>query len=297
MTASTPGFYQQDYQHGWFQIAFRDELKEGLNPVRIGNRRLTVLRNADSIRIFDADCPHRGAHLGMGGIVCEDAIICPFHGYAISINQNKPARFRANEYEAMRFGDLIFVRLSRERDNGLGELLRDLASEYTLVPAFHLTARTEMEVVIENAFDRLHFASVHGVRTGAFSVKRDDREALRVRSDFLLPGISSIPYEAITISPGLVLVMLGGRSPYGAITGAIGVGDGRVDIRLSFAFPRSAYGEKPDSAQYHQLLAQSERGLQQDMQVWENLATGITPAWTDDDQPIRQFRLYCQEFL
>jgi nitrite reductase/ring-hydroxylating ferredoxin subunit len=33
------------------------------------------------IRVFDAFCPHQGAHLGHGGKTADDCLRCPFHGF------------------------------------------------------------------------------------------------------------------------------------------------------------------------------------------------------------------------
>ena len=34
-----------------------------------------------AVRIFDAFCPHQGAHLGFGGAIDRDCLRCPFHGF------------------------------------------------------------------------------------------------------------------------------------------------------------------------------------------------------------------------
>ncbi|UCF48982.1 MAG: Rieske 2Fe-2S domain-containing protein [Myxococcales bacterium] len=33
------------------------------------------------VRVFDAYCPHQGAHLGHGGRLDDDCLRCPFHGF------------------------------------------------------------------------------------------------------------------------------------------------------------------------------------------------------------------------
>lgn len=33
------------------------------------------------LRVFDAFCPHQGAHLGHGGSLDDDCLRCPFHGF------------------------------------------------------------------------------------------------------------------------------------------------------------------------------------------------------------------------
>jgi nitrite reductase/ring-hydroxylating ferredoxin subunit len=35
----------------------------------------------EEILVFDAYCPHQGAHLGCGGVLDDDRVRCPFHGF------------------------------------------------------------------------------------------------------------------------------------------------------------------------------------------------------------------------
>ncbi len=53
-----------------------------MRPVSYLGRDLVLFRGDDgTARVFDAHCPHLGAHLGVGGRVCGDGIACPFHGW------------------------------------------------------------------------------------------------------------------------------------------------------------------------------------------------------------------------
>lgn len=46
------------------------------------NQEMICFRDsAGKVHIFDAYCPHLGAHLGMGGKIKNDRVVCPFHGW------------------------------------------------------------------------------------------------------------------------------------------------------------------------------------------------------------------------
>ena len=69
---------------GWFQVAFPDDLAPGEVT------RAALLEHATScsgattagdFHLQDAYCPHLGAHLGVGGKVDGDEVVCPFHGW------------------------------------------------------------------------------------------------------------------------------------------------------------------------------------------------------------------------
>ena len=74
---------------GWYSVLDSDELAEGeIKRLRYFDRELVAVRDADGKpRVFDAYCPHLGAHLGVGGQVEDGTIRCPFHGW----------RFRASD--------------------------------------------------------------------------------------------------------------------------------------------------------------------------------------------------------
>src|ERR1700722_11011019 len=69
--------------NGWFSVGAGADLAPGdVEPVSYLGRELVLFRGEDGVaRVFDAHCPHLGAHLGVGGRVCGDGIACPFHGW------------------------------------------------------------------------------------------------------------------------------------------------------------------------------------------------------------------------
>ncbi len=67
----------------WEYLDDAANIKEGIvYPYSVSNEALVAIKNAHGeIRVFDAYCPHQGAHLGCGGEITEDRIQCPFHGF------------------------------------------------------------------------------------------------------------------------------------------------------------------------------------------------------------------------
>ena len=66
---------------GWFQIAWSAELQVGdVKAMHYFGRDLVAYRGeSGQVHVLDAHCAHLGAHLGVGGTVAGDDIICPFH--------------------------------------------------------------------------------------------------------------------------------------------------------------------------------------------------------------------------
>lgn len=72
------------YPNGWFALCYSHELKRG--RVRIApfmGSDLVLYRGASGIaHAVSPYCPHLGAHLGHGGKVDGEDLVCPFHGLA-----------------------------------------------------------------------------------------------------------------------------------------------------------------------------------------------------------------------
>src|SRR3546814_3972683 len=79
-----PGGASVTYPTGWFWVAWSHEVsvEDAPRPLRYFGRDLVLYRGASGRPVvLDAHCPHLGAHLGYGGSVCDDDIVCPFHGW------------------------------------------------------------------------------------------------------------------------------------------------------------------------------------------------------------------------
>jgi len=74
------------YPDGWFAVCFGHELKRGnVRTVPFMGQELVVYRtHAGEAFAVEPFCPHLGAHLGHGGKVDGDDLVCPFHGLAFA---------------------------------------------------------------------------------------------------------------------------------------------------------------------------------------------------------------------
>jgi nitrite reductase/ring-hydroxylating ferredoxin subunit len=67
----------------WLPLIALDAVAPGkVHRFSIADRELIARRDATgALHVFDAFCPHQGAHLGHGGRIDDDCIRCPFHGF------------------------------------------------------------------------------------------------------------------------------------------------------------------------------------------------------------------------
>ncbi|MGE7384579.1 Rieske 2Fe-2S domain-containing protein [Streptomyces sp. NPDC004126] len=72
------------YPEGWFVLAPSRDVKPGQVVIRrFMGEDVVVYRTARGrVRATRPYCPHLGAHLGHGGRVAGETIVCPFHGFA-----------------------------------------------------------------------------------------------------------------------------------------------------------------------------------------------------------------------
>lgn len=72
------------WPNGWFALCYSDELRRGnVRIVPFMGSELVVYRTAAGIaHAVSPYCPHLGAHLGHGGKVEGETLVCPFHGLA-----------------------------------------------------------------------------------------------------------------------------------------------------------------------------------------------------------------------
>lgn len=92
---------------GWFQLGWSHEFPQGeVVPRHFFGQELVVYRgHSGDLHLVDAYCPHLGAHLGYGGRVEGNDLICPFHGWRFDgEGQNIDIPYSARKRTANRLG-------------------------------------------------------------------------------------------------------------------------------------------------------------------------------------------------
>lgn len=87
-------FYPKDFKYidppkkkienrTWYYMADLEKISTNqLKTYSVAGRELvSYLDSEGELHIYDAYCPHQGAHLGHGGTIVDDCIRCPFHGF------------------------------------------------------------------------------------------------------------------------------------------------------------------------------------------------------------------------
>ena len=294
---------------GWHLAAFAEDLTADVTPVDIGDQRLVAVRSEDDgrVRVFDATCPHRGAHLGHGGRISRGCLLCPFHGRRVHLGTEERGAYRVAEHESLMVGDALFVRLNGGPDHGFGAALADLGRTHLIRAGFTRHIAVESSVVVENAFDPEHFAPVHGMSDipamnpvpgpdGELVVDSELKTRGRAMWQQSGDGAASFRFLARAYSPTLVVTQVGAEAdaPY-FLTGTAPA-EGGCTARVAVAFRRPPNGRNPSPLFVAGLIAGSMKAFREDIPIWENLARDHRTGYDERDHVVRTFRDFVSRF-
>jgi nitrite reductase/ring-hydroxylating ferredoxin subunit len=165
---------RRPYPDGWFAVAFADELPPG----RVQRRRfmgedLVVYRTRSGVvRVVEPYCPHLGAHLGHGGWVQGEEIVCPFHHFAFGVDGacvrtgygTRPPVARLVQREVREVNGAILVWHHAAGAPPTWEVARQPMEGFP-VPFRQVSTLTDHpQDIVENAVDIGHIGPIHGYR-------------------------------------------------------------------------------------------------------------------------------------
>jgi 3-ketosteroid 9alpha-monooxygenase subunit A len=175
--------FPHGYASGWYHVGWTSEFQPGdVVPMRYFGTDLVCYRGqSGELHIGDAFCLHFGAHLGHGGIVEDDCLVCPFHGWKwdgegrnVDIPYSDPERMklRIRQWDVAEVDGLVLLWFGLHREKPTWPAPRMLAdgleadTDYWPVHpdtcAVWRDVRFPPQVATENSGDAAHFHYVHG---------------------------------------------------------------------------------------------------------------------------------------
>lgn len=160
---------------GWFCVGLSTDLPAGtVLPLRFFGRDYVLLRTASgAVSMLDAFCPHLGAHLGHGGRVDGERLVCPFHGFSfdrtgrcVGTSYGGPAPTRADlePTPVVERGGLIMTWHNPQGGPPLWPLPEWDESGFSPVRGVSTAVHTHPQETSENSVDLGHFSFVHGYK-------------------------------------------------------------------------------------------------------------------------------------
>ncbi|GAA0443702.1 Rieske 2Fe-2S domain-containing protein [Streptomyces stramineus] len=158
------------YPMGWFCLGLSRQLPVGgVLPRRLMDQDCVVYRTQDGVaHAAHAHCPHLGAHLGYGGKVEGETLLCPFHrlGFGpdgtctVAPSGVVPPRARLERLPLREVNGLL---LAWHGPAGAPPWFEPPVLAHWHAPTAWWCRKTltHAQVVIENTFDYLHLPQLH----------------------------------------------------------------------------------------------------------------------------------------
>jgi len=299
------------FPSGWFAVGSIADIVTGqINTLAYFGRELIAFRNSDDrVCVLNAYCAHLGAHLGVGGRLEADGIVCPFHGWQydsqgecvhIPYSDHIPERGRVHAYPVIEWAGLIIVYFSP--DNSEPTWTPDLTvfdpREWVRYDSRRWTVRVHVQEIGENGLDMPHFKTVHsadipqmvraeGVEQKFFISVKPDKNSEQAK---YLDGIDRTLWGL-----GISVNSFEGDLPSRIVITRTPIDEQFSEITLVF-LPKNQ-GDEDTTAQFGKALMEHiSREIEQDVPIWENKEYAEHPVLTKGDGPIAAWRSWCQQF-
>lgn len=311
------------FPNGWFRIAYSNELPNGgVKPLHYFGKDLVLFRTEDGFpQVFDAHCPHLGAHLGYGGKVEGNTLRCPFHGWCFDIEghcvqvpySNKMApKAQLKSLPVCEVNGLIMVYYHAQAELPswhIPELPEWNLSDWTPFQRRIWKIRTHPQEMGENGLDTAHLLWLHEQSIPALQQAEFD-----INGAVLISRLHPKYRFSIFGELGINIESLAEISSYGL---GCQVADMRVKTVIGFdniamflltpidaefldvhilVSTKYVLNKTITYALRSKIMAEISQNLQRDIPIWENKIYCSKPLLSEVDGPIMQYRRWAQQF-
>lgn len=306
------------YPNGWFAVAFSDELPPGrvLRRRFMGEDLVIYRTRAGVVRVVEPYCPHLGAHLGYGGKVDGEEIVCPFHGFRFDTDGvciantygTRPPRARLDQWSARELDGAILVWRDADGAPPSWELPALPSDGFPPPVRRTYTIVDHPQEVMENAVDIGHILPVHGYQNPRVRTPMtvdDQRLTIGTVAERVFPAIGRLEMLLDFEIDGLGYIWVkakiprfGGEALFQAWPTPID--PCRIDLRFAMSL-RVRGGRRPAARALSRALTVSLAGafwsdLRKDFPIWENKRFVERPRLAKGDGPIIPFRRWARQF-
>jgi 3-ketosteroid 9alpha-monooxygenase subunit A len=298
---------------GWFAMCFSDELAAGaVKPLHYFGRELVATRGEDGVaRVFDAHCPHLGAHLGWGGKVEGDGIRCPFHGWRydgtgrcveIPYAKRIPPKAQLRRWDVAERNGLVFAWRHATGAPPAWEIpdVAELRSgEWTAPERREWIVRSTSQEMAENTVDPAHFRFVHNTNTVPETETAEIRgHVLHVVSNNRVATPRGEQRGRIEIAAhgfGMGVTRFSGIADLLVLTSGSPIDEERTHTRLQFSVRKLANSDATRGVG-KAFIAEIERQFAQDIPIWENKIHLEHPLLVEGEAEIALLRRWAAQF-
>ncbi len=312
------------YPDGWAAVAFGSDLGAGkVIRARFMDEDVVLFRTrGGAAQAVTPYCPHLGAHLGYGGRVVGERLVCPFHGFAFDRTGvcvatgygKRPPRARLGTWETTETNGLVFVWYSAQGLPPQWDVPPALLESFPYAMQCSRLLATHPQDTVENGIDLGHFRYIHGL-TGVEEIESFSSDGHRARyvlagAKGFLPGLL-LRMEISTRLWGLGLNVVDTYFPQFGITlrslvTRTATGPHQVQLRARVGVRPDAGGKSfpPASRRFRSLAALLTAAarpaftsqLALDVPVWAHKSYIPHPPLAQGDGPITLYRRWARQF-
>lgn len=316
------------FPDGWYALEAADNLsaEQVIQKTWMG-REIIIWRNRQgAVSVADAYCPHLGAHLGpeSGGAVCEERLICPYHGFEFDITGQcvkipqgpAPSPARLTTYVVQEINGFIFAYWDHQERSPSWRIPDFCPDGWRGRAVARMPLISHPQATTENSVDIRHLTHVHGysdVKQLAPTVIEGPMLEARYsfRRKMLMPGLRHVGFPVnikITVC-GLGLSLVDIDSPATGLkvlqwTMATPVDGRTIDLWLAVD-PRSpvrlpGLGWLSSWISYRLLprvlLKELVLDVTKDAPIWKYMRYEPKPILAKGERDVARFRRYCLQF-
>jgi phenylpropionate dioxygenase-like ring-hydroxylating dioxygenase large terminal subunit len=300
------------FPDGWHGVAFSDELKAGqVLPIQALGEELVAYRDDDGeAHVLDAYCPHLGAHLGHGGRVEGQDLVCPFHAWRwgpdgrcaeIPYAKRIPNNAQTRAWPSLERNGFLFVWYHAQGEAPSWEI-QDIPETHDA--EFHVIARQDWPIfrshpqeIAENGVDLPHFQTLHGWTAKSIDWEPEgpvyDMQYEMEEMPERWTQADAEPYslQSRTEGPSFTRTRF-----WGAYRGVSAhcftpVAPGRIRLMQLY------YGHRSQTEEENQRWFEaSDREWAADIPIWNHKRHLEAPMLTEEDGPVPRFRRWFSQF-
>jgi len=200
------------YAEGWFLGCFSSELARGqvLTVPFMGQELVLYRTHAGLARVVEPYCPHLGAHLGHGGKVDGENLVCPLHGLAYGPDGGcvrtghgeRPPRAALTARHAREIDGAVLVWVDHAGRPPQWDVSHHDLGDFSSACYIRKTLDGYAHDAVENGADMVHFGWLHGLSDMTMSHRADDCrfeislsarwKGLHIRGEFMNYGVGYV---------------------------------------------------------------------------------------------------------
>lgn len=301
------------YPRGWYRVAWSADIKPyRIYNLRVLGRELICFRDTkNEAHVLDAHCPHLGAHIGFGGYVDQDCVVCPYHEWRfdgqgkcrkIPYTNTKCPNVRLKTWPILDRNGCIYLYFhpqGKMPDFEVDHFPQIGSPEWTRFKKFSWKVRVHPFELVENGVDLSHFKSLHGfeevLKLESLEINENEMVTLTSGHKKVLSKIITTNVLTRYIGPGMTFMYVYGTWDMVVTSNVTPIDEKLSEISLQLCVKKSAF--PPWDWLKMIILRQALNStFTPDFKIWENRIFAPRPPVMKEDGPISKVRRWCEQF-